>query len=58
MKKRRIAAMFLTVLLLLPFSAQAAGIDARYSSVSGGSSHSVAVNEAGEVYTWGSNNSG
>ncbi|WP_297289481.1 S-layer homology domain-containing protein [uncultured Flavonifractor sp.] len=58
MKKRRIVAMFLAVLMLLPFSAHAAGIDARYTSVSGGSSHSVAVNEKGEVYTWGSNNSG
>lgn len=58
MKKRRIAALSLAMVMLFGMKAQAVGTDRSTAPVSGGSGHSVAVTRNGEVYTWGTNRSG
>ena len=53
---RRAAAVFTAFVLLLGgIPASAVRVDARYSTVAGGMSHSLAMTTSGEVYVWGSN---
>lgn len=58
MRMKRFLAVLLVFSMLFVLPAYAADSSAHYTCVSGGSSHSIAVDEDGTVYTWGSNYQG
>lgn len=58
MKMKRLLAAFLAFSMLFILPAYATDSSTHYTSVSGGNSHSIAVDKDGTVFTWGSNNQG
>ncbi len=58
--KKRMISIALAGILIVTFSlpAMASNVDTRATAVSGGMSHSIALDQDGNVYTWGKNDQG